>query len=114
MLTPTGLQNFVAEILTLNPSAPVIAAGDFNDFAFVAPLETFEEISNLRDADAVAGLKQEERYTYLLDMNCQQLDHAYVSRGVRNVDIEHVHINTWVAGASDHDPTVLKVGVCTR
>ena len=94
---------------------PIIASGDFNEFAFVAPLQSFEEISKLRDADAVAGLRPEERYTYLFDMNCQQLDHAYVSRGVKGVEIEHVHINTWTAnGASDHDPTVLRAGVCTR
>lgn len=92
----------------------MIAAGDFNEFAFAAPLESFAEISDLRDADAVAGLRREERYTYLFDMNYQQLDHAYVSRGVRRVEIEHVHVNTWADGASDHDPTVLKVGVCTR
>lgn len=108
------LQNFIASILGLDRSAAVIAAGDFNEFAFVAPLEAFEEISDLRDADAVAGLKPEERYTYLFDMNSQQLDHAYVSSGISAVDIDHVHINTWAVGASDHDPTVLKVGVCAR
>ena len=68
----------------------------------------------MRNVDAVAGLEREERYTYLFDMNSQQLDHAYVSRGVSDVDIEHIHINTWANGASDHDPTMLKVGVCSR
>ncbi|ERF73316.1 hypothetical protein EPUS_03149 [Endocarpon pusillum Z07020] len=107
--------NFIASILAQNSNAPVIASGDFNEFAFVAPLESFVEISGLRDADVLAGLSPEERYTYLFDMNTQQLDHTYVSRGVRNVELEHVHINTWGAnGASDHDPTVLKVGVCAR
>ncbi|KAL9129561.1 MAG: hypothetical protein Q9217_002017 [Psora testacea] len=107
---------FIASILTQDPSAPIIASGDFNEFAFVAPLETFEEISSLRDADAVANLKPEERYTYLFDMNCQQLDHTYVSQGVKGVEIEHVHVNTWggAAGASDHDPSVVRVEVCGK
>ena len=91
----------------------MIAAGDFNEFAFVAPLEAFTSISDLRDADEVAGLKPEERYTYLFDMNCQQLDHTYVSQGVKAVELEHIHVNTWTFGASDHDPTVLKADVCT-
>ncbi len=109
------LQNFIASILEQDSDARVIASGDFNEFAFVAPLESFVEISGLRNADVLAGLRPEERYTYLFDMNSQQLDHSFVSRQVRNVELEHLHINTWVTdGASDHDPTVLKVGVCPR
>jgi predicted extracellular nuclease len=80
-------------------------------------LKAFVSISKLREADEVAGLKPVERYTYLFDMSSQQLDHAYVSRGVKDVEVEHVHINTWggaEGGGSDHDPTVLKVGVCGR
>lgn len=92
----------------------MIAAGDFNEFAFVAPLENFQEISGLRDADEVARLRETERYTYLFDMNSQQLDHIYVSEGVRRVELEHIHINTWTAdGASDHDPSVVRIGVCS-
>ncbi len=110
-----GSQDFIADILAQDGSVPVIAAGDFNDFAFAPPLENFPELSGLEDADVVANVKEVERYTYLFDMNCQQLDHVYVSKGVRKVEIDHVHVNTWggANGGSDHDPTVVGVDICT-
>lgn len=93
-----------------------MAAGDFNEFSFVAPLETFTSRSGLRDLDEVAKIKPEERYTYLFDMNCQQLDHMYISNTLtRKAEFEHVHINTWATSAaevSDHDPSVAKLDVC--
>jgi hypothetical protein len=34
------------------------------------------------DLDEAAGIAPEERYTYLFDMNSQQLDHVFVTEGV--------------------------------
>lgn len=59
-----------------------------------------------------------ERYTYLFDMNAQQLDHMFVSEAIANgegLQYEHIHVNTWAeygAQASDHDPSVARLDVC--
>jgi predicted extracellular nuclease len=109
--------NFTSSLLALDSNAKIIVAGDFNEFSFVQPLITFAEQSGLIEADVAAREPVTERYTYLFDMNSQQLDHMWVSRGVsrRNVRLEHVHVNTWVesgAEASDHDPSLIKVNLC--
>lgn len=57
------MQNFIAEILKLDPSAAVIAAGDFNEFTFVEPMKVFANVSGMRDLDEVAGIPPAERYT---------------------------------------------------
>ncbi|KAF2846663.1 endonuclease/exonuclease/phosphatase family protein-like protein [Plenodomus tracheiphilus IPT5] len=110
--------NFVKEILAKNKNARVITAGDFNEFTFVEPLEQYVKISGLKDVDAVAKIDELERYTYLFDMNAQQLDHMFVSDAVakgKGAKYEHVHVNTWpelAAQVSDHDPSVARLDVC--
>lgn len=108
---------FVARVLEADPGAHVVVAGDFNEFAFVEPLEVFAEGSALVDADEAAGIEVHERYTYLFDMNAQQLDHVFVSEALvgKGVEYEHVHVNTWVSAdeqISDHDPSVGRLDVC--
>lgn len=97
-------------------NAKIISSGDFNEFAFVAPQENFVSKSGLKDLDEVAGIPKLERYTYLFDMNCQQLDHMYVSDSLKKgAKFEHIHVNTWATSAnqiSDHDPSVAKLNVC--
>ncbi|KAH0365076.1 DNase I-like protein, partial [Aureobasidium melanogenum] len=104
--------DFVAKILAEDKKAKVIVAGDFNEFAFVQPLKNF----NLRDLDEAANIPELERYTYLFDMNSQELDHMYISQALKpKAQYEHVHINTWVTKAqqiSDHDPSVAKFNIC--
>ncbi|KAF2800961.1 DNase I-like protein [Melanomma pulvis-pyrius CBS 109.77] len=108
--------NFVKSILDQDKNARIITAGDFNEFTFVQPLTTYTSISKLQDLDAVAGVKDVERYTYLFDMSSQQLDHMFVSKALtKKAKYEHVHINTWVefaAQISDHDPSVAQLDVC--
>ncbi|KAF2639731.1 DNase I-like protein [Massarina eburnea CBS 473.64] len=108
--------NFIKSILTLDKQASIITAGDFNEFAFVKPMTTYAQTSGLKDLDEVAGIKKLERYTYLYDMNAQQLDHMYVSEAVaKKAKYEHVHVNSWTDTAgmvSDHDPSVAKLYVC--
>ncbi|KAL2106476.1 hypothetical protein VUR80DRAFT_6670 [Thermomyces stellatus] len=67
--------SFIAQILENDPEAYVIAAGDFNDFVQVEPLQVFADESGLTDLDEVARIPVNERYTYLFDMNIQALDH---------------------------------------
>ncbi|KIV89281.1 hypothetical protein PV10_08859 [Exophiala mesophila] len=109
--------SFISEILRQDAQANIIAAGDFNEFSIVRPLQNFVAVSGLKDLDEVAKIKPTERYTYLFDMNSQQLDHVYVSPRIAAAkpDYEHVHVNTWVSSAdeiSDHDPSVARVNIC--
>lgn len=72
------------------------------------------------EADVAASIPPTERYTYMFDQNCEQLDHIFVSNAVASreggVDLVHVHVNNWAESvrvrASDHDPSVVKVRVC--
>ncbi|KAF2027059.1 DNase I-like protein [Setomelanomma holmii] len=106
----------VQDILSKDKNARVITAGDFNEFTFVEPLKQYVQISGLKDADAAAKVDELERYTYLFDMNAQQLDHMFVSDAlVKKVKYEHIHVNTWPdfsAQVSDHDPSVARLDVC--
>lgn len=107
---------FIAEILKANPLASVVAAGDFNEFAFVEPLKKFAQVSGLKDLDVAARVAPEERYTYVFDNNCQQLDHMYVSPKVALLAprFEHVHVNSWLSyndAVSDHDPSVARLSL---
>lgn len=104
-------------ILSKDKKAKVITAGDFNEFTFVQPLEQYVQISGLRDLDAEVKIDKLERYTYLFDMNAQQLDHMFVSDSVAKgkAKYEHIHVNTWpefAAQVSDHDPSVARLDVC--
>lgn len=62
------------------------------------------------------GIDELERYSYLFDMNCQELDHMYVSEALtRGAAKEIIHVNTWASYAgqvSDHDPSVARFNVC--
>jgi len=80
----TAFQNFIAQILTEDKDACIIASGDFSEFAFVSPIETFTRIAGLQDLDEATGIKKAERYTYMFDMNCQQLDQGFVSKALTN------------------------------
>ncbi len=55
---------FIKEILKIDPEARVIAAGDFNEFAFVEPMRVFESASGgMVDLDEASGVEGTERYT---------------------------------------------------
>lgn len=110
------MQDFIAQILKKDRKAHIIAAGDFNEFTQVAPIQTFIKSSGLVDLDDAAKIPETERYTYLFDSNCQALDHMFISKELRyGVKYEHMHINTWQDKAgevSDHDPSVALFDMC--
>ncbi|KAH7018447.1 endonuclease/exonuclease/phosphatase family protein [Microdochium trichocladiopsis] len=108
--------SFIAQILKANPLASIVAAGDFNEFAFAEPLQKFTQISGLKDLDEAAKIPATERYTYLFDNNCQQLDHMYVSPklALAAPAFKHVHVNSWLSyddAVSDHDPSVARLSL---
>ncbi|KAG0634248.1 Endonuclease/exonuclease/phosphatase [Tuber brumale] len=110
-----SVASFLSKILAEDRAAKIIIAGDFNEFTYVSPMRAFDGIAY--DLDVVTSIPVEERYTYLFDMNSQQLDHMLVSYEItqRDPEYEHVHINTWntlEGEVSDHDPSVAKLNVC--
>ncbi|KAF5389309.1 hypothetical protein D9757_003448 [Collybiopsis confluens] len=109
--------DFVQSVLDIDSEANVLVAGDCNEY-----LETrsvFASLTNImEEMDVLSAVAPVERYTYVFDQNCEQLDHAFVSPALsqRQHAIEHVHVNNWVSNinnrASDHDPSVGKVRLC--
>jgi predicted extracellular nuclease len=109
--------DFIAQILKKDKNAKIISSGDYTEFAFGEPIETFKKVSGLLDLDEVADIPTLERYTYLFDMNCQQIDHVFVSKAIasKKAEFEHLHVNTWATyddQISDHDPSVARLNVC--
>jgi predicted extracellular nuclease len=97
--------------------ANVIVAGDFNEFLQTRSVyRSLVEV--LTDIDEVAGIPPVERYSYVFDQHCEQLDHAFVSDAIkkRRTEFEHIHVNNWSptlsARVSDHDPSVGRIRLC--
>lgn len=116
MCSSTG-QTFVKAVLSLDPNANIIVAGDHNEF--VQTRSVFAAFSGiLTEIDEASGVDPVERYTYVFDQNNEQLDHIFVSDAItkRGTDVQHIHVNNWApsidARASDHDPSVAIVRVC--
>jgi hypothetical protein len=99
---------FVAQALSIDPSARVIVLGDFNDFEFAAPLAVLEHAG----LTALTGtLPQNERYTYVFDGKSQALDHILVSPALRSAlaGFDVVHMNAeFTHRMSDHDPVLAR------
>ncbi|KAL8926988.1 MAG: hypothetical protein Q9172_001538 [Xanthocarpia lactea] len=115
--------SFIAQIVAQDKNAAVIAAGDFNEYAFVEPMKRFARISKLHNMDVLSGMPEPERYTSTSGSfaygSQDQLTHMFVSpsiaRHVGKDDFEHVHVNTWPAKgdiASDYDPSIARLNVC--
>ena len=134
------VNDFVDEILTIDPKANVIVLGDINDFDFS---ETVGVLSGQRvaldpgpgmpDADgsgqtAATGaapvlrtlferLPANERYSYVFDGNSQVLDQILVSGSLWDLGTTYdvVHVNAeFFNQASDHDPSVMTVSFQPR
>jgi hypothetical protein len=102
----------VGDLLAEDADAKVIVLGDFNDFAWTAPLLT---IDGSADGDQVltnlveALLPENARWSYNFQGAAQSLDHITASDSLLglNARVEVVHVNVGQAdGASDHDPIV--------
>lgn len=100
---------FVRELAAADPAALLIAAGDFNEVPFRRPMLTLRQAPL---ADALAGLPEGDRTTYVFEGNSEQLDHLLVSpsleKAVVGADVVHVHAEFPAAErASDHDPLII-------
>ncbi|MCU0547436.1 MAG: hypothetical protein MUE44_35620 [Oscillatoriaceae cyanobacterium Prado104] len=103
----TLVKDFVQSILTINPNANVIVAGDLNDFEFSNPLSILKSggLNVLSE-----NLPENERYTYNFEGNAQSLDHILASDNLNNsgaAEFDVVHVNSeFFEQVSDHDPLV--------
>lgn len=108
------VNDFVDEILEIDPNAYVIVLGDFNDFHFSDALEALKGgvLANLMET-----IPENDRYTFVFDGNGQTLDHILVSPQIaaRSPDFDIVHVNIEFAEqVSDHDPSVARINLIGR
>jgi predicted extracellular nuclease len=134
------INEFVDEVLAVDPKANVVVLGDINDFDFsetVGVLSGTLEAENpgpdMADGDGsgptVASaeaavlhtlferLPANERYSYVFDGNSQVLDQILVSSSLFNLGASYdvVHVNAeFFEQASDHDPSVMTVAFQPR
>ena len=104
------MNDFVDEILAVDPRANVIVLGDINDFEFSQTVDLLEGgvLTTLMDT-----LPKAERYSYVFEGNSQVLDQILVSSNLLDrfpIEYDPVHVNSEFADqASDHDPQVARL-----
>ncbi len=110
------VNDFVDDILAVDPKAEIIVLGDLNDFEFSAPVRTLVGSPPVL-TPLMETLPPAERYSYVFEGNSQSLDHIVVSDSLRALPFEFdvVHVNAeFAVQTSDHDPQVLKVELGCR
>jgi len=110
------VHDFIAQKLAADAGARIVTLGDFNDFAFSAPLRklTGEDagapiLTNL----ATVLLPPEERYSYVFEGNSQELDHILVTASlVADAQLQPIHVNAEFSDqVSDHDPLIASLKI---
>ena len=122
------LRKVADDILRRDPQAPLLIAGDFNDFAYLPEGEGTEQaihivegaVEELRLTDILEQVPEEERYTFVHTGVGQLLDHIFLSPTllprVESIRIHHVNAGFpreeakepgTANRASDHDPVEL-------
>jgi predicted extracellular nuclease len=102
------VNDFIEELLNVDPMANVVVLGDLNDFQFSETLNILKGnlLSNLLE-----NLSIGEQYTTNFEGNSQAIDHILISKSLLNKspEIDVVHFNSdFAIKTSDHDPVVLK------
>ncbi|WP_017317613.1 endonuclease [Mastigocladopsis repens] len=101
------VNQFVGQLLQVDPDANVIVLGDLNDLPDSLTLKTLKGnvLENLTES-----LPAGDRYTYNFQGNRQLIDHLLVSKNLSVVaqpEIDIVHVNVGFSrSVSDHDPIV--------
>ena len=109
------MNDFVDELLAVDPNANVVVVGDINDFEFSETVEILEgdELTTL-----MKTLPANERYSYVFEGNSQTLDQILVSNyllGRFPLTYDVVHVNAEFSDqASDHDPSVVRIDLTGR
>ncbi|MGE0229041.1 MAG: lamin tail domain-containing protein [Dehalococcoidia bacterium] len=104
------VNDFVDQIVAIDPAAYVVVLGDLNDFDFSQTISILKGgvLHELAD-----DLPLAERYSYVFDGNSQMLDHILVSNalladGSPQYDIVHVN-SEFAEQVSDHEPQVVRL-----
>ncbi len=112
----TALNQYVDFLLSSDPDANVIVAGDFNTFEF-----TDELTEDLPGPEPVLfnlykKAKKGDGYSFIFDGNSQMLDHIFVTKEVgsgANFDVVHVNVDfprTFInVTGSDHEPLLAQL-----
>ncbi len=106
---------FANQLLTADPGAWVLVAGDLNDFEFSEPGEGADNPVSIIEGlggpaplyDMVFSEKEAERFSFVFDGNSQVLDHILISHDLRNqfVGLDFLHFNASYPEALSADPT---------
>ena len=109
-----ALNGFVHSVLTADPKANLVLAGDFNDYQFSPSIHTLTD-NGATLTDLINTLPQDEQYTYVFNGISQVLDHIFVTKPLSDatpsaVQYQVIHLNSeFAAQASDHDPQVVRI-----
>ncbi|MEO8286778.1 MAG: S-layer homology domain-containing protein [Chloroflexota bacterium] len=100
--------NFSSQILSFDPNASVVVAGDLNDYEFSNPLGVLKAVGFNA---LVETLSPDRRYSYVFQGNSQDLDHILVSNRLLS-DLSlyaPIHVNAeFAVQTSDHDPEIAR------
>ncbi|MEH2142870.1 endonuclease [Nostoc sp.] len=101
------VNEFVAQLLQVDPQAKVIVLGDLNDLPDSLPLKTLE--GNILE-NLTVRLPLSDQFTYKFRGNLELIDHLLVSENLSRVaqpEIDIVHVNVGFSKpVSDHDPVI--------
>ncbi|MEA5604447.1 endonuclease [Nostoc sp. UHCC 0252] len=101
------VNEFVRQILEIDPQAKVIVLGDLNDLPDSLTLKTLK--GNILE-NLTASLPASDRFTYKFRGNPQLIDHLLVSENLSRTaqpEIDIVHVNVGFSKpVSDHDPVI--------
>ena len=109
--------DFVQKLLDVDKKADVVVLGDLNDYQFSPALSALRTGTSDGSGpailtDLISTLPVNEQYTYVYDGVSEVLDHILVSRGVKDLSYQVVHVNAEFSDqASDHDPQVVRFKV---
>jgi uncharacterized protein len=102
------VNDFIEEVLNIDPRTNLVVLGDLNDFQFS---ETLNILKGNILSNPLENLSIGEQYTTNFEGNSQAIDHILISKSLINKspDINVVHFNSdYAIKTSDHDPVVLK------
>ncbi|MEH2274070.1 MAG: endonuclease [Nostoc sp.] len=101
------VNEFVAQLLQVDPQANVIVLGDLNDLPDSLPLKTLE--GNILE-NLTVRLPLSDQFTFKFRGNPELIDHLLVSENLSRVaqpEIDIVHVNVGFSKpVSDHDPVI--------
>jgi predicted extracellular nuclease len=114
-LQAKAVSSFIEQCLAIDPSAPIVVAGDMNDYAWSEPVQQLGScgLVNVTSTESyyANGGGESDRYSYNYDGNAQEIDHLFASPGMiaRSPKVDIVHLNAdfgYSAQNSDHDAIV--------